>query len=235
MKRFIISLLTIVALGSINVAENNCFAQESTMLNNYYSKVCENGKCGIYAAFDREMITPMQYDDIVLINETGFCKVKMNGKWGIYSLDFRREASYVKYDDIASIQMNGNKCLKVAQNGKWAILDTFTGRELTTFKYDKVEPLWQDYFKVYVGNQCGLVQIQKMGMVSVKEVVPVAFSDVQTFYSSTEFKIVQNGRSGVYSTRLNKIVVEPNYDDVKEPRYDSVNTLSNGVWSVVRW
>ncbi len=194
-----------------------------------YSKVCENGKCGIQDDFEETLISEIKYDNIENVKNTGYFKVKIGDKYALYNLMAQREYSGFKYDDIQPIGEDQSNYLKASINGKWSILDLKSVKYLCDYKYDKIEYTnYNGYCKVYIGNNCGLFYLgQGSGgyVMPAGEVVPAIFDDIETTGTKDFFKVCQNGAWGIYSNTKKAIVIEPKYgkDDFQ---YRGSNTFN---------
>lgn len=194
-----------------------------------YSRVCENGKCGIQNDFENELISEIKYDSIDKVGETAYFKVKIGNKYALYNILAKKEYSDFKYDDIQPIGEDLPNYLKACINGKWSILDLKAIKYLCDYKYDKIEYTYSNGLcKVYIGNKCGLFHLSRgVGgdILSAGEIVPPLFDDVGFTGTKDFYKVCRNGAWGIYSNIQKSIVIEPKYgkDDFQ---YRGSNTFN---------
>lgn len=194
-----------------------------------YSKVCENGKCGIQDDFENELISEIKYDSIEKVGETAYFKVKIGNKYAMYNVLAKKEYSDFKYDDIQPIGEDQSNYLKASINGKWSILDLKAVKYLCDYKYDRIDNFhWNGFYKVYIGNKCGVFYLGQGGggyVMPAGEVVPILFDNVEQTGTKDYFKICQNGLWGIYSTIKKTIVIEPKYNK-DDFQYRGSNTFN---------
>ena len=216
MKKKTFGMITVLALSII--LANNVLASERTIehINGTgYSKVCENGKCGIQDDFENSLISEIKYDSIDKVGETSYFKVKQGDRYAMFNVIQQREQSDFKYDDIQPISLDNSNYIKASINGKWSILDLRAVKYLCDYKYDKIDTNHQSgFYKVYVGNKCGMFYLGQGGGAYdryVGEAVEPLFEDVEPAGAKEYFKVCKNGLWGVYSTTKKSVVIEPKY------------------------
>ena len=201
-----------------NTYSNNTQTKEH-LKGSGYSKVCQNGKCGIQDDFEDRLISEIKYDDIAVVPDTGYLKLKNGNKFALFNTSTGREASNFVFDAVEPIH-GSSTYIKVLQNGKWAIIELNTSgtKQLSEYKYDQVGDLiWSGFYKVYNANKCGAFYVGKRNggayEMSAGEVVPPYFEDVDQLGTKNYFKIRQNGLWGVYNTDTKSVVIEPMYEN----------------------
>ena len=230
-KKITLTILPLIILTAICVERSFAMSERTVehIKGSGYSKVCENDKCGIQDDFEDTLITEIKYDDIEKVGETSYFKVKIGNKYAMYNLMAQREYSDFKYDDIAPISEDQSNYLKASINGKWSILDLRAVKYLCDYKYDKIDSLgWNGFYKVYIGNKCGMFYLGQGGggyVMPASEVVPTMFDDIEQTGTKDYFKICQNGSWGIYSTTKQAVVIESKYS--KEAfQYRGSNTFN---------
>ena len=238
MKKIIVS--TILS-GLFVICGNTGFTKEVATLEKLpqssYSKLCFQGKCALYDNFDNEIVTDLQYDDIVYITDTPYLKVKVNGKWALYYLYTDQELTLPIYDDIADLKINGHKYIGVKQHSKWAIFYTSTNQVVTGFIYDDFKPVetggWNDcIYKVRSFDKYGFIKFNFFNIDKTDfEFVPAIYDDAEKLNTSN-YKVKEQGKWAIYDTTKKKTASLFNYDDIKYNGTEFFG-LENGEWNII--
>lgn len=197
-----------------------------------YSKVCENGKCGLIENYNEQLVVSVKYDDVQYIGEETF-KILKDGKFALYNT-IRHKGSEFIYDD-AEFLISQN-VIKVKSNNKYGIVDGLNMREALPVNYDKIELLniTERSYKIVENGQAGVFAILSSDSLgtSGKELIKPSFKDVA--YATNRFYKVFNGNKWAgynHKTQTLATGFEYNCDDLKyDGWYWQVRKSANSEW-----
>lgn len=195
-----------------------------------YEKVCENGKCGLFANGHH---SPLIYTDMKCLPNTNIIVVSTNhGKWRVYN-EQTEKANTTQYDEIQSLSM---LLLKVKSNNKWGLVSV-EGAELLPTQYEDIAILTNDYILAKNNKKWKLFYIQGGKAKEISATLYEQIEPAQKFYKGY-YTVTVNGKKGIIylptiwqKEKANLSYVKPLFDDiVLPPTYDFVKVSQGHKW-----
>lgn len=184
------------------------FRLDYNKYNSYVFKCKLNDKVGAYSIDKKQIVIPIEYDDIDWWNQDKF-KVKKNLKWGLYKI-CKGFFTEIKYDSISTYD---DTMISVSLNGENGHISP-EGKEICS----ETKILSDGYETKLFFSKWALFKDSKM-------IIPYEHDDSIEMINHNMFKVKTKGRIGIKDT---------NNCYIFQPRYKEIITKENCHFAIVK-
>ncbi len=195
----------------------------------------KNNKVGVYSQ-KGEPILPIEYDDIKKTYKKPRLVVQKNGKQGIISysenagkIESKMELP-VEYEDLQS-DYDLKSGFFAKKDGKYGVINPDYSIALP-FEYDSLISYPRYFLKK--GGKWGRLELTSKGeSLEFKTAIPFKYEGFRRLENSSQFVLVENGKSKLYHIKTNELVSELEFDQVGWEKNGWVWFMNDGEFGLV--